>query len=150
MANTFVKNTIHLVFHVKCTSVCIAEGDLEHLFRFIGGTIKKMGGIPFQVGGIYNHIHIMCTLPKTISLCAFVRNIKSDSSKWLRTIHERYAAFAWQDGYGAFSVSPSAEANTLNYIRNQAKHHGVISVTDEYEQILNAYRIDHDERIIDD
>ena len=146
MATTFVKNTIHLVFRVKISSIRIREDDLEPLFKYLGGTISKLGAIPFEIGGRPDHIHIMCTIPKTIALCQFVCKIKAASSKWLKTIHERYIDFCWQDGYGAFSVSPSVEPITARYIRNQAEHHKTKSFTDEYKSILDSYDIDYDDQ----
>ena len=150
MANAFVKNTIHLVFHIKISSIYIRECDLESLFRYIGGTISKLGAIPFEIGGRPDHIHIMCTVPKTIALCNFVSKIKSSSSRWLKTVHDRYINFCWQDGYGAFSVSPSVEERTAYYIRNQAEHHKTIRFEDEYKYILDAYGIEYDDNTFTD
>ncbi len=145
MATTFFKNTIHLVFRVKCSSIRIRECDLDSLFRYIGGIISKLNAIPFEIGGMPDHMHILCTVPKTMALCDFVCKIKCSSSRWLKTVHERYIDFCWQDGYGAFSVSPSVENRTARYIRNQAEHHKNVKFTDEYKSVLDAYGVDYDE-----
>lgn len=107
MASTLVKINIHLVFHVKSTGVRIREEDLERVFSYLGGVIRGIGGSPVQVGGMPDHIHILSSLPKTLSLADFVRTIKADSSKWIKALDDCYQSFAWQEGYGAFSVSAS-------------------------------------------
>ena len=107
MANTMVKNYMHLIFHIKSTSVQMQQGDLPRIFAYIGGIIREIGGIPFIVGGMPDHVHILSSMPKTLSLADFVRTIKADSSKWIKTLDDYYLSFAWQEGYGAFSVSPS-------------------------------------------
>ena len=123
MASTLVKINVHLVFHVKSTGIRMREEDLERVFSYLGGIIRNIGGIPIQIGGMPDHIHILSSLPKTLSLADFVRMIKADSSKWIKTLDDYYLSFAWQEGYGAFSVSPSQLKNTINYILQQQEHH---------------------------
>ncbi len=81
MASSLVKIDIHLVFHVKSTGIPMRKEDLPRIFQYIGGVIKGMDGIPIVVGGIEDHIHILASLPKTMALTDFVRNIKANSSK---------------------------------------------------------------------
>ena len=90
-------------------------GDLPRIFQYVGGIIKRMDGIPYAVGGVQNHIHILASLPKSMALTDFVRVIKSNSSKWIKQLDTHYTEFAWQDGYGAFSVSPSLLDKTIQY-----------------------------------
>ena len=85
MANTFTKLNIHIVFHVKSTSVCIRAKDLPLVFAYIGGVIQNVGGYPLTVGGITNHIHILATMPKTMSVSDFVKTIKANSSRWIKS-----------------------------------------------------------------
>ena len=122
------------------------EEDLERVFQYIGGIIREEGAIPFAVGGVADHIHILTTLPKTLALMDFVRAIKAKSSKWLKTVDPYYDVFQWQEGYGAFSVSPSAMKRTTNYIFNQAEHHKTKTYRDEYGETLKTYGINYDER----
>ncbi len=146
MANTLVKIYLHLVFHVKSTSIPMREEDLPRVFDYIGGIIRNVGGISMITGGITDHIHILCTLPKNIALPDFVRTIKANSSRWIKSIDDYYAPFAWQDGYGAFSVSASTIPAVKEYIRNQKQHHQTVNYIDEYKRFLNAYDVEYDER----
>jgi REP element-mobilizing transposase RayT len=146
MASSLAKITVHIVFHVKCTGIPMRKEDLPRIFQYIGGIIKGMDGIPIEIGGVCNHIHILTTLPKTIALSDFVRNIKANSSKWIKEIDNYFAPFCWQDGYGAFSVSSSVLDKTVNYIRNQEEHHSKKSFKDEYKSFLDASGINYDER----
>ena len=115
-------------------------------FSYIGGIINGIGGIPMEVGGVENHIHILTTLPKDMSLSDFVRIIKTDSSRWIKKIDDYYSRFSWQVGYGAFSVSSSVVDRTANYIRNQSRHHKRRTFRDEYKLFLEAYGVEYDER----
>ena len=107
MASSLVKIDIHLVFHVKSTGVTMQKNDLPRIFQYMGGIIRGLNAIPIEIGGMPDHIHILTSLPKSMALTDFVKDIKANSSKWIKQIDPVYARFAWQDGYGAFSVSPS-------------------------------------------
>lgn len=146
MANTYTQLYTHVVFHTKSTGIVMREEDLSRVFEYIGGIIRSEGSIPFAVGGVADHIHILMTLPKTVAMSDFVRVIKAKSSKWLKTVNTYYEPFQWQEGYGAFSVSPSLMERTTKYIFGQAEHHKVKSYHDEYFETLKAYGIEYDER----
>jgi hypothetical protein len=148
MANTMVKNYMHLIFHIKSTSVQMQQGDLPRIFAYIGGIIKELGGIPFIVGGMPDHVHLLITLPKNMTLVDLARITKAKSSRWIKTISSDYCTFAWQDGYGAFSVSPSILEKTVDYIKNQERHHQKKSYQDEYKAFLEAYKLPYDEKYI--
>ena len=148
MANTYTKLNIHIVFHVKSTGITIRQKDLGQVFAYIGGIIYNVGGYPITVGGITNHIHILATMPKTMSVSEFVQKIKANSSKWIKTIDEYYEDFAWQEGYGAFCVSPSLLKKTIRYIETQEQHHHEVSVRDEFIQFLKENGIEFDERYL--
>ena len=81
MGSSLTKIDIHLVFHIKSTGIPMRKEDLPRIFQYIGGIIKGMNGIPLEIGGVTNHIHILTSLPKNIALTDFVRNIKANSSK---------------------------------------------------------------------
>lgn len=140
-----------MIFHIKISSVKIKEDDLNRVFAYIGGIIKGAHGIPIEIGGRPDHIHILTTLPKTMALSEFVRTIKSNSSKWMKELDARYKMFEWQDGYGAFSVSSTLMDKTVNYIRGQEEHHVKRSAKEEYRMFLDAYNVEYDERyLVDD
>lgn len=146
MASSLVKLDVHIMFHVKSTGLNLRVDDLPRIFAYIGGIINGLGGIQMIVGGMPDHIHILTSLPPTKALSDFVRTIKADSSKWIKSLDASYSKFAWQDGYGAFSVSASILDKTENYIRNQAEHHKRRSFNDEYRALLEKYGVQYDER----
>ena len=146
MASTLVKIYIHVVFHVKSLGIEMREEDLKQFFAYIGGIIRGIGGIPIQIGGMPDHVHILTVVPKTMSLADFVRSIKAQSSKWMKSLDASYQQFAWQEGYGAFSVSPSLLKKTISYIQGQPEHHKKRTFIEEYKLFLDAYGIDYDER----
>jgi REP element-mobilizing transposase RayT len=148
MANTYTKLNIHIVFHVKSTGVCIKYEDLPEVFAYIGGIIRNVGGYPITIGGIENHIHILATMPKTMSVSEFVQKIKANSSRWIKTLDNYYESFAWQEGFGAFCVSPSLLKKTIRYIETQEKHHHEESVRDEFIRFLKVNGIEFDERYL--
>ena len=148
MANTYTKLNIHIVFHVKSTGIPLRKEDLSQVFSYIGGIINNIGGYPVTVGGITNHIHILATMPKTMSVADCVKTIKANSSRWIKSIDSYYEAFSWQEGYGAFCVSPSLLKKTIHYIETQEKHHHVESVRDEFIRFLKANGIEFDERYL--
>ena len=150
MANTYTKLNIHIVFHVKSTGVCIKNVDLPKVFAYIGGIIRNVGGYPITIGGIENHIHILATVPKTMSVSVFVQKTKANSSKWIKTVDSYYEDFAWQEGYGAFCVSPSLLKKTILYIETQAEHHKTESVPNEYKRFLKDNDIEFEERYLFD
>ena len=94
-----------------------------------------------QIGGVPNHIHILCTLPRTVSMADFVEDIKKCSSKWIKTLNPYYSQFAWQGGYGIFSVSASTVEKVKRYVMNQKEHHRKKTFREEYEAFLQAYNI---------
>ena len=90
MASTLVQQYMHIVFHTKSTSITMREEDLPRVFDYIGGVIRNINGVSIQVGGRPDHIHILASMPKTMSLAEFVRTIKSNSSKWIKTLDGYY------------------------------------------------------------
>ena len=146
MASTLVQQYMHIVFHTKSTSITMREEDLSRVFDYIGGVIRNINGVSIQVGGRPDHIHILASMPKTMSLAEFVRTIKSNSSKWIKTLDGYYEPFMRQEGYGAFSVSASVLDKTTKYIKNQKARHRDRTFVDEYKQFLDAYHVEYDER----
>ena len=146
MASSLAKIDIHIIFHVKIKGTMILHEDLNRLFAYIGGIINRLDGIPIEIGGMPDHLHILASLPKNMSLADFTRTIKAESSKWIKSLNAYYGGFSWQSGYGAFSVSPSLLDKSVNYIRNQKVHHQKRTFAEEYKMFLEAYGIEYDER----
>ena len=148
MGSSLVKIDVHLIFHLKTTSPRLEPDDFERIWLYVGGIIRNIGGVVIQIGGVSDHIHILSSLPKNMSIADFVRTIKIESSKWIKTIDDKYQSFAWQNGYGAFSVSSSVIPKVVEYINDQKEHHRVKTFAEEYLGLLNAYGIEYDERYI--
>ena len=150
MASSLVRLNIHLIFHIKSTGVTMRLMDLPRIFSYLSGIIQGIGSTPFCIGGTNDHVHVLATLPKDMCLVDFVRTIKAKSSKWMKSLDPSYACFSWQDGYGAFSVSPSILSKTITYIANQEQHHKVHSFKDEYTAFLRANGVTFDQRFVFD
>ena len=148
MSQSFVQIYIHIVFHTKGNVKLIREDIENELFSYLSGILKKNKSNPIQIGGTSNHIHILCTLPKTMTTADLVEEIKKSSSRWIKTKGSYYNKFYWQDGYGGFSVSNSGVDIVKEYIINQKKHHEKISSIDEYKNLLEAYGIPYEERFL--
>ena len=114
----------------------------------MGAIIKDNGSIPIIINGIENHVHILCVMSKNISLSKLVEEIKRHSSRWIKTKGRHYINFAWQGGYGGFSVSPALHDKTKNYIRKQEEHHRKMTFKEEYLLFLKEYGIDYDEKYL--
>ena len=143
MAQSLAQVYIHLVFHTKYSSVTIREEDLPKLFAYIDGIVVNQNAMVIQIGGVPNHIHILCTLPRIVSMANFVEEIKKCSSRWIKTLDSYYSKFAWQGGYGIFSVSASQVQKVKNYVTNQKEHHRKKTFQEEYEAFLKAYNIEY-------
>ncbi|MBE6435790.1 MAG: transposase [Akkermansiaceae bacterium] len=136
MGRSYTKIIIHIIFHVKDETESIIEHDLTKVYNYICGVIRNFSGYVYAIGGRPDHIHILAAPPVSMSLSDFVRTIKANTSKWIKTLHKQYASFSWQEGYGAFSVSKSNTKAVIRYIRNQKIHHHTKSAQEEFMQIL--------------
>jgi REP element-mobilizing transposase RayT len=148
MAQSLSKIWIHIIFHTKNNSVEIKKDTAAELYAYIGAIIKDNESTPIIINGTGNHIHILCVLSKNKALAELVEEIKRHSSRWIKTKDEYYKNFAWQGGYGGFSVSPSLCEKTKQYIENQEVHHQKRTFMDEYRLFLNEYGIEYDEQYV--
>lgn len=148
MPQSLVKNYVHITFSTKNRYPFI-DKDIEfELHRYLGGICKNLECYPVKVGGAKEHIHILCLLSRKIALMKTIEELKSHSSKWIKTKGDKYQNFYWQKGYGGFSDNP-AEINAVSeYIENQEKHHQIKSYKDEYLAFLKKYDITYDERYV--
>jgi putative transposase len=106
MGQSLVKNYVHIVFSTKHTKALIHPPYEEELHAYLGGICKKLECTPIKVGGYTDHIHILCMLSKKIALIKLLEELKSHSSRWMKTKDKSLNNFYWQEGYGAFSVNP--------------------------------------------
>lgn len=148
MGQSLVKNYLHIVFSTKYREHFIKPPYEAELHAYIGGICKKLECQPIKVGGYTEHIHILCMLSKKISLMKLLEEVKSHSSKWMKTKDNSLKNFYWQDGYGAFSVNPSQVEKVVLYIENQHEHHRKKTFQDEYRLFLKKYNVEYDERYV--
>ena len=148
MSQSFVQIYVHIVFHTKDNVDMIREAIENELYSYLGGILKNYKSNPLQIGGTSDHIHILCTLQKTIAPADLVEEIKKSSSKWIKTKGAHYSNFYWQDGYGGFSVSNSGVDTVKRYILNQKKYHEKVTFMDEYKNLLEAYGIPYEDRYL--
>jgi len=148
MSQSLSKLYVHIVFHVKNNRILIRPETEQELYAYIGGVIKKNASIPIRINGVGNHIHILSTMSKNISLAKLVEEIKTHSSRWIKTKGNYYKDFAWQGGYGGFSVSQSAVDIVSNYIDRQKLHHRKLSREDEYVSLLRKHSVVFDDNYL--
>ena len=148
MPSTHLSLNIHLVFGTKNREPMISAEWMGNLHAYLGGTVRGLGAVALEIGGIADHVHILMGIKATHRLSDMVREIKSESSRW---VHERTGRkdFAWQEGYGAFTVSPSHCDAVRTYIQNQAQHHRVKTFREEYIDFLTRAGVEFDERYVD-
>lgn len=148
MGQSLVKNYVHIVFSTKYRQPLIRSPYEEELHSYLGGICKNLECPPIIVGGYTDHVHILCRLSQKIPLMKLLEEVKSHSSKWIKTKHESLRNFYWQNGYGAFSVNPAEVDRVVNYIANQHAHHGKKTFQQEYRSLLRKYEMEFDERYV--
>ncbi len=126
----------------------IREQEADELYAYIGSIIKDRQSIPISINGVGDHIHILCILSKNVALADFLEDVKKYSSRWIKTKDNYYKTFAWQGGYGGFSVSPSLCDKTKQYIQKQKEHHKKMTFQEEYLLFLKEYGIEYDEKYL--
>lgn len=148
MPQSLVKNYLHIVFSTKHRQPLIDEAIEVQLHTYLGGICNRLESQAIKVGGYTDHVHILCMLSKKITLIKLMQELKSNSSKWIKTKGNKYKNFYWQDGYGAFSVNPSQVVFVKNYIANQKEHHSSKTFKQEFRAYLKKYEVNYDERYL--
>lgn len=120
----------------------------KELYAYLATVVRRVDCECFRVGGVADHVHLAVRLSRTVTVAQLVQDLKTGSSKWLKTQTPELAQFAWQSGYGAFSVGPSDLNALLAYIDTQEEHHRRRSFQEEYRAFLKRYGIEFDERYI--
>ncbi|MFO0819045.1 MAG: IS200/IS605 family transposase [Pirellulales bacterium] len=148
MSSTFLSLPYHLVFSTKDRVPSLDDAWRPRLFEYLGGTVVGLGGFVQGVGGVADHVHLLVGLKSTHCLADFMRDLKKQSSIW---IHEEIALreFHWQEGYGAFTVSPTARPRVKQYIANQVEHHRVQTFREELVELLKKAGVAYDDRFLD-
>ena len=122
----------------------------QRLWPYLGGIARERGMKALDVGGVADHVHVLVSLPGTLSVSKAVQLLKGNSSKWLHDTFPTLRTFSWQEGYGAFSIGISGVEETLEYIRTQEEHHRKRSFREEVESFLRRHAMDYDPRMLED
>ena len=146
MPQSLAKVVVHIVFSTKNRHPFLADSNIrKEMHAYLGGTANQLGCPVITVGGIADHVHLLCVLSRNLSIADFVGDIKRSSSKWVKTKGKLLTKFAWQNGYGVFSVGESDVERVKAYIAGQEKHHVKKKFEDEYRSVLKDYGVKYDE-----
>jgi putative transposase len=148
MGQSLVQNYLHIVFSTKHREPSIYPPYEHELHSYLAGICKNLDCSPIIVGGYHDHVHILCRLSKKIALMTLLKKMKGQSSKWMKAKDESLSGFYWQDGYGAFSVSPAEVDQVIAYIANQHEHHNKNTFQDEYRGLLKKQEVAFDEQYV--
>lgn len=148
MSHSYVSSLFHCTFSTKGRRQIIAPELQERLWPYLGGIARKHGMTALAVGGVKDHAHILLSLPSTMGIAKAIQLIKGNSSKWVHDEFPSRQLFAWQEGYGAFSIGISHVEDTTRYIATQAEHHRKITFQDEFLAFLEKHHIQYDPRYI--
>ena len=148
MAHTFISQLLHFVFSTAERRRVIAPDLQPRLWSYMGGIARENKMKALCVGGTEDHAHLLLSLPATISIAKAMQLIKGGSSKWVHDNFPDKHLFAWQEGYGAFSLGISDVDRTVNYIKTQKEHHGKMDFKQELIAFLQRHKIEYDERYI--
>ena len=149
MPQSLAQVYLHIVFSTKDRHPFLNDPDLrDELHKYLGGTANKLNCQVVRVGGVADHVHILCRLDRTITIADLVKELKRESSQWLKPKGPELANFYWQKGYGAFSVSASNLEEVRAYIADQERHHQKLSFQDEFRFLLQKHGIEWDERYV--
>jgi len=145
---SYISSYFHCVFSTKERQPFITPELRERLWPFLGGIARQNKIKAIEVGGVADHVHILVSLPSTMAIAKSMQLIKGGSSKWIHETFPEQRGFAWQDEYGAFSVSVSQLDKTVEYIKGQEEHHRKMTFQEEFLALLKKHRIEYDERYL--
>lgn len=147
--HSFVSCLMHVVFSTKERRPLITPDLEKRLWPYLGGIARDNQMKALTIGGVADHIHILLSLPSTLTIAKAVQLIKGNSSKWIHEEFPQHSSFGWQEGYGAFSISISGIEDTTAYIANQAEHHRQKTFKDELIAILKKHELDYEDWMLD-
>ena len=144
MSQSLASIKVHLIFSTKSRMPWLDLDIRRECFNYLAVVAKNSGSRVFEIGGMSDHVHMLLTLPRTMTLSKLVEQLKTSTSRWLKSKSENLRQFAWQSGYGAFSVSESQAERVQKYIQNQDLHHRKASFQDEIISFLKTSKIEFD------
>ena len=138
----------HLIFATKNREPLITDDIQPRLFAYIGGILRAQGCALKAVGGMPDHVHLLVSLDKQVSMAETMRIVKANSSRWVHETFPTLSSFAWQAGYGAFAVSYSHLGRVKDYLERQVEHHRKVTFLEEFLAFLKRHGIEYDERYL--
>ena len=149
MPQSLAKILVHTVFSTNERRPFLCDRALrEEMHRYLGGILNNLDCQPIIVGGVEDHVHLLSTLSRTCDAAKMVKEVKRGSSLWIKTRGAAMDDFAWQNGYGIFSIGFSQIESVRRYIANQENHHRKVTFQDEFRLLLKRYAIEFDERYV--
>jgi len=145
---SYISSYFHCIFSTKDRRALIRPELRERLWPFLGGIARQNKMKAIEIGGVEDHIHILLSLPSTMAISKALQLIKGGSSKWIHETFPEQRLFAWQEEYGAFSVSVSQLDKTIEYIKGQETHHRKMTFQEEFLALLKKHHIKYDERYL--
>lgn len=148
MSQSLANVVVHLVFSTKDRTACLSPTIRPALHAYLAAVARGLQCDCPRVGGVADHVHLAVRLARTVPIAGVVAELKTSSSQWLKTQARDLVGFAWQRGYGAFSVGPTDMDALLAYIDDQEEHHRTRTFQDEYRMFLRKYAVEFDERYV--
>lgn len=147
--HSFTSCLVHCVWSTKNREASLDSELRERLWPYLGGIARENKMKALAVGGTADHVHVLISLPATISVAKAIQLLKGNSSKWIHETFPTMRSFEWQEGYCAFSIGISAVDPTVAYIRNQTEHHRTRSFRKEFAAMLRKHGFTCDESMLD-
>jgi REP element-mobilizing transposase RayT len=148
MAHSYTNCLVHYVFSTKNRERLLSDEVRSRLWPYIGGIARQNGMNPLAVGGVEDHAHALVAVPAVLSIAKAIQLIKGGSSKWLHETFPSLRSFAWQEGYGAFTIGVSGVDDTVAYIKRQDEHHRNRTFDEEFVAFLRRHGIQYDDRYV--
>ena len=148
MAHTFTSLLTHVVFSTAGRAPFLADAIRPDMHAYLGGILRELHAVPIAIGGTADHVHLLMRLPADLAVADCLRVVKTNSSRWAKERWPQRRSFAWQGGYGAFSVSESQRGAVISYIQDQARHHRRISFQQEFLAMLKKHDLEFDEQYL--
>ena len=148
MGHTYTSLMYHCVYSTKERRRMLTPDVRSRLIPFVGGILRKRGGKLISMNGTEDHVHLLCLFDPKRSVAEYLRDIKAISSGWIHATFRSSGAFAWQEGYGAFTVSLSACPNVREYVESQEEHHKKMTFEEELIRLLDKHGVEYDPRFL--
>ncbi len=149
MSQSLTQIYLHIVYSTKHRQPFLQDKQIrERMHAYLVGACGNLNCPSLIVGGVEDHVHVLCRFGKTITISNLIRELKRESSKWIKKEYPEQSEFYWQSGYGAFSISPSHVDGLKKYIADQEEHHRHESFKEEFRRLCKKYGVEINERYV--